>query len=42
MALKDSLTELLTPAVENAGFFLEEVQIQKAGITARLSVLLMD
>jgi ribosome maturation factor RimP len=31
MALKDSLTELLTPAVENAGFFLEEVQIQKAG-----------
>ena len=31
MALKDSLTELLTPAVETAGFFLEEVQIQKAG-----------
>ncbi|NDF89759.1 MAG: hypothetical protein EB113_04115, partial [Actinobacteria bacterium] len=31
MALKDSLTELLTPVVENAGFFLEEVQIQRAG-----------
>jgi len=31
MALKDSLTELLTPAVENAGFFLEEVLMQKAG-----------
>ncbi len=25
MSLKDSLTELLTPAVEGAGFFLEEV-----------------
>jgi len=30
MVLKDSLTELLTPAVENAGFFLEEVHIQKS------------
>jgi len=31
MALKDSLLELLTPAVENAGFFLDEVQISSPG-----------
>ena len=31
MALKDSLLELLTPAVENAGFFLDEVQITSPG-----------
>ena len=31
MALKDSLLELLTPAVENAGFFLDEVQLSNAG-----------
>jgi ribosome maturation factor RimP len=31
MTLKDSLTQLLTPAVETAGFFLEEVQLSKAG-----------
>ena len=31
MALKDSLSELLTPAVETAGFYLEEVQLSKAG-----------
>ena len=31
MSLKDSLHELLTPAVENAGFFLDEVQIASPG-----------
>ncbi len=31
MTLKDSLLELLTPAVENAGFFLDEVQLSNAG-----------
>ena len=31
MSLKDSLLELLTPAVENAGFFLDEVQITSPG-----------
>ena len=31
MALKDSLLELLTPAVENGGFFLDEVQITSPG-----------
>ena len=31
MSLQDSLTELLTPAVENAGFFLEQVLISKPG-----------
>ena len=31
MLLQDSLTELLTPAVENAGFFLEQVLISNPG-----------
>jgi len=31
MSLQDSLTELLTPAVENAGFFLEQVLISNPG-----------
>jgi len=31
MALHDALTELLTPAVEDAGFFLEQVQISSPG-----------
>ena len=31
MSLKQSLQELLAPAVENAGFFLEEVQISSPG-----------
>ena len=31
MSLKDSLQELLTPAVENAGFYLDEVQITSPG-----------
>jgi ribosome maturation factor RimP len=31
MALHDVLTELLTPAVEDAGFFLEQVQISSPG-----------
>ncbi len=31
MSLKESLHELLTPAVENAGFFLDEVQITSPG-----------
>ena len=31
MSLKESLQELLAPAVENAGFFLEEVQISSPG-----------
>ena len=31
MSLQDSLTELLTPAIENAGFFLEQVLISNPG-----------
>lgn len=31
MSLQDSLTALLTPAVENAGFFLEQVLISNPG-----------
>lgn len=31
MSLQESLTELLTPAVENAGFFLEQVLISNPG-----------
>ena len=31
MLLQDSLAELLTPAVENAGFFLEQVLISNPG-----------
>ncbi|CAB4716909.1 unannotated protein [freshwater metagenome] len=31
MSLQDSLTTLLAPAVENAGFFLEQVQITNPG-----------
>ena len=31
MSLTQSLTELLTPAVENAGFFLEEVLVTNPG-----------
>jgi ribosome maturation factor RimP len=31
MSLQDSLTELLRPAVENAGFFLEQVLISNPG-----------
>lgn len=31
MALHDALTELLTPAIEDAGFFLEQVQISSPG-----------
>ena len=31
MSLKESLQELLAPAVEDAGFFLEEVQISSPG-----------
>ena len=31
MSLQDSLTELLRPAVENAGFFLEQVLVSNPG-----------
>ena len=31
MSLQDSLVELLRPAVENAGFFLEQVLVSNPG-----------
>ena len=40
MSLVENLTELLTPAVENAGFILEEVKVTPAGKRRIIAVII--